>query len=597
MSDIIHLLPDHVANQIAAGEVIQRPASCLKELVENSLDAGATHIRVLVRDGGRTLLQVVDNGKGMSPTDARIAFERHATSKIQQAADLFQLHTMGFRGEALASISAVAHVEVLTRRPEDEMGTRVEIAGSNIIAQEATQCPVGTNIRVKNLFYNVPARRKFLKTDQTEMRNIRNEYNRIALVNPQIQFTLVNNDEIESELPTCSLKQRIEAVCGHTSKPFTSQLVDISANTELVNIYGYVGKPETATKNSQQYFFVNGRYMRHPYFHKAVMTAYSGLLSADHSPAYFIYFNIQPDAIDVNIHPTKTEIKFADEQAIFQILLATVREALGKFNLTPSLDFTSETQIEIPQIAQHPTTIAMPRLQVDPSYNPFKQTSHQRTNTSGWEQLYPQPLVSEEQPASQPSLFTLPEINDTTPLMQWQNKYILLPTDNGLMLLHQHRLHMAIIYDELYTQLLQHKGISQSLLFPEVIELSNEDMHTLQSLQEDLQTIGFGLDQLSPNAYTISSVPMQLGQTNPCETLLQVIHQVQDTGSSAIQQWREIIALTLASKMAIPVGKVLSDIEMRDLLLRFAAKGITKYLNNNQTIFTILTNDEIQKRF
>lgn len=597
MSDIIHLLPDHVANQIAAGEVIQRPASCLKELVENSLDAGATHIRVLVRDGGRTLLQVVDNGKGMSPTDARIAFERHATSKIQQAADLFQLHTMGFRGEALASISAVAHVEVLTRRPEDEMGTRVEIAGSNIIAQEATQCPVGTNIRVKNLFYNVPARRKFLKTDQTEMRNIRNEYNRIALVNPQVQFTLVNNDEIESELPTCSLKQRIEAVCGHTSKPFTSQLVDISANTELVNIYGYVGKPETATKNSQQYFFVNGRYMRHPYFHKAVMTAYSGLLSADHSPAYFIYFNIQPDAIDVNIHPTKTEIKFADEQAIFQILLATVREALGKFNLTPSLDFTSETQIEIPQIAQHPTTIAMPRLQVDPSYNPFKQTSHQRTNTSGWEQLYPQPLVSEEQPASQPSLFTLPEINDTTPLMQWQNKYILLPTDNGLMLLHQHRLHMAIIYDELYTQLLQHKGISQSLLFPEVIELSNEDMHTLQSLQEDLQTIGFGLDQLSPNAYTISSVPMQLGQTNPCETLLQVIHQVQDTGSSAIQQWREIIALTLASKMAIPVGKVLSDIEMRDLLLRFAAKGITKYLNNNQTIFTILTNDEIQKRF
>lgn len=597
MSDIIHLLPDHVANQIAAGEVIQRPASCLKELVENSLDAGATHIRVLVRDGGRTLLQVVDNGKGMSPTDARIAFERHATSKIQQAADLFQLHTMGFRGEALASISAVAHVEVLTRRPEDEMGTRVEIAGSNIIAQEATQCPVGTNIRVKNLFYNVPARRKFLKTDQTEMRNIRNEYNRIALVNPQVQFTLVNNDEIESELPTCSLKQRIEAVCGHTSKPFTSQLVDISANTELVNIYGYVGKPETATKNSQQYFFVNGRYMRHPYFHKAVMTAYSGLLSADHSPAYFIYFNIQPDAIDVNIHPTKTEIKFADEQAIFQILLATVREALGKFNLTPSLDFTSEMQIEIPQIAQHPTTIAMPRLQVDPSYNPFKQTSHQRTNTSGWEQLYPQPLVSEEQPASQPSLFTLPEINDTTPLMQWQNKYILLPTDNGLMLLHQHRLHMAIIYDELYTQLLQHKGISQSLLFPEVIELSNEDMHTLQSLQEDLQTIGFGLDQLSPNAYTISSVPMQLGQTNPCETLLQVIHQVQDTGSSAIQQWREIIALTLASKMAIPVGKVLSDIEMRDLLLRFAAKGITKYLNNNQTIFTILTNDEIQKRF
>ena len=316
MSDIIHLLPDNVANQIAAGEVIQRPASCLKELVENSLDAGATHIRILVRDGGRTLLQVIDNGKGMSPTDARMAFERHATSKITQAADLFQLRTMGFRGEALASICAVAHVEVSTRRPEDEVGTHIEIAGSEVIKQEVVQCPVGTNIRVKNLFYNVPARRKFLKTDQTEMRNITTEYYRIALVNPQVQFTLVNNDEILSELPISSTKQRIEAIFGHSSKPFTSHLVDVLANTEVVNISGFVGKPEMAAKNSQQYFFVNGRYMRHPYFHKAIQTAYSGLLTADHNPSYFIYFDIQPDAIDVNIHPTKTEIKFADEQVI-----------------------------------------------------------------------------------------------------------------------------------------------------------------------------------------------------------------------------------------------------------------------------------------
>ena len=375
MSDIIHLLPDNVANQIAAGEVIQRPASCLKELVENSLDAGATHIRILVRDGGRTLLQVIDDGKGMSPTDARMAFERHATSKIQQASDLFQLRTMGFRGEALASICAVAHVEVTTRRPEDEMGTRLEIAGSDVMAQELVQCPLGTNIRVKNLFYNVPARRRFLKTDQTEMRNIQTEYNRIALVYPGVQFTLVNNDEIISELPISSMKQRIENVFGHTSKPFTSQLVDVSANTELVNIYGFVGKPEMATKNSHQYFFVNGRFMRHPYFHKAILTAYSGLLAADTVPSYFIYFDIQPDAIDVNIHPTKTEIKFADEQAIFQILLAAVRESLGKFNIMPSLDFISETRIEMPQTSPKPTTIAMPRLQVDPSYNPFKTSS------------------------------------------------------------------------------------------------------------------------------------------------------------------------------------------------------------------------------
>ena len=597
MSDIIHLLPDNVANQIAAGEVIQRPASCLKELVENALDAGANNIRILVRDGGRTLLQVIDNGKGMSPTDARMAFERHATSKISQASDLFQLRTMGFRGEALASICAVAHVEVNTRRPDDEIGTHLEIAGSEVITQEVTQCPVGTNIRVKNLFYNVPARRKFLKTDQTEMRNIITEYQRIVLVNPQVQFTLVNNDEIISELPSSSTKQRIEAIFGHTSKPFTAQLVDIQANTELVNIYGFVGKPEMATKNSQQFFFVNSRYMRHPYFHKAILTAYSGLLSPDHNPSYFIYFDIQPDAIDVNIHPTKTEIKFADEQAIFQILLAAVREALGKFNITPSLDFTSETRIEMPQAAPQATPIAMPRLQVNPAYNPFKQSAPHKTATPHWEKLYTQPLATPATPADEPVLFRFPAIDETTPIMQWQSKHIILPTAEGLMLVHPHRAHTAILYQELLTQLTQHKGVSQQLLFPEVIELSNEDLHTLQALQDDLSVIGFGLDQLSPNAYTITAVPMQLGQTNPCETLLQVIHQVQDTGSTASQQWNEAMALALADKMAIPVGKTLSDTEMRDLLTRLHQQHPAQYLSNGQTIFIILTQDEIQRRF
>jgi len=597
MSDVIHLLPDNVANQIAAGEVIQRPASCLKELVENALDAGATHIQILVRDGGRTLLQVIDNGKGMSPTDARMAFERHATSKISQASDLFQLQTMGFRGEALASICAVAHVELTTRRAEDEIGTRIEIAGSEIITQEAIQCPVGTNMRVKNLFYNVPARRKFLKTDQTELRNIETEYHRIALVYPHVQFTLVNNDEIRSELPISSIKQRIEAIFGHTSKPYTSQVVDVLANTELVNIHGFVGKPEMAAKNSQQYFFVNGRYMRHPYFHKAIMTAYSGLLSPEHNPSYFIYFDIQPDAIDVNIHPTKTEIKFADEQAIFQILLAAVREALGKFNLTPSLDFTSDLLVEMPQSTNSATPIPMPRLQVDPTYNPFKQTSSRHTIPTNWSNMYPQPNVDAIPNAQETPLFTLPEINESTPLMQYQNKYIILPTDRGLMMVHQHRAHVAIIYQELFVQLQQHKGISQTLLFPEIIELSREDMQTLQSLQDDLQTIGFGLDQFSPTAYTITAVPMLLGQINPCDALLQVIHQVQDTGSSASQQWQEAMAYALADKIAIPVGKMLNDIEMRDLLTRLTENNPAQYLSNGQTIFTIFTYDEIQKRF
>jgi len=598
MSDIIHLLPDSVANQIAAGEVIQRPASCIKELIENALDAGATHIRIIVRDGGRTLLQVVDNGKGMSATDVRMAFERHATSKISQASDLFQLRTMGFRGEALASICAVAQVDVNTRRPDDEVGTHLEIAGSEVIAQEVTQCPAGTNIRVKNLFYNVPARRKFLKTDQTEMRNIITEYHRIVLVNPQVQFTLVNNDEIISELPICSTKQRIEAVFGHSSKPFTGQIVDVLANTELVNIHGYIGKPEMATKNSQQYFFVNGRYMRHPYFHKAIMTAYSGLLAADHNPSYFIYFDIQPDAIDVNIHPTKTEIKFADEQAIFQILLATVREALGKFNLTPSLDFISETHVEMPQPTQQPVNIAMPRLQVDPAYNPFKQNTSNRSQTKGWEKLYTQPTepLSVEDTPEQP-LFQLPEIDETTPIIQWQNKYILLPIQQGIMIVHPHRAHTAILYQELMSQLQQRKGISQPLLFPKAIELSNEDLHTLQVIQDDLTVIGFGLDQLSPTAYTITAIPTQLGQVNPCETLLQVIHQVQDTGCTATQQWKETMTLALADKMAIPMGKPLNEAEMRDLLIRLQNTHSPRFLTNGLTISTILTQDEIQKRF
>ena len=596
MTDIIHLLPDSVANQIAAGEVIQRPASCLKELVENSLDAGATHIRVLVRDGGRTLLQVIDNGKGMSPMDARMAFERHATSKIQKAADLFELHTMGFRGEALASICAVAHVEVLTRRPEDEIGTRLEIAGSEVITQEMAQCPVGTNMRVKNLFYNVPARRKFLKTDQTELRNLIAEYNRIVLVNPQVQFTFVNNDEIISELPISSAKQRIEAVFGHSSKPFTSQLVDIQTNTELVNIYGFVGKPEAANKNSQQYMFVNGRYMRHPYFHKALMTAYSGLLTSEHTPSYFIYFEISPDAIDVNIHPTKTEIKFADEQAIFQILLATIREALGKFNVAPSLDFSSETRLEMPQVTSMPSAIPVPHLQVDPSYNPFKKTSTPATHTpsKNWDVLYKEPANVCENEFRYTFADKIPQ---NTPIFQWQNKYIILPSESGLMMVHQHRAHVAILYKELLQLLKKQQGMSQALLFPEILELTENDMQTLQAMQEDLQAIGFGLDQFSPNSYSVTAVPMQLGQNNPCETLLQVIHQVQDNGGTAAQQWQENMALALADKMAIPMGKTLSEMEMRDLLKRLMEQHPARFLNNGQTIITILTHEEIQKRF
>ena len=599
MSDIIHLLPDSVANQIAAGEVIQRPASCLKELVENSLDAGASHIRVIVRDAGRTLLQVVDDGKGMSSTDARMAFERHATSKISIASDLFQLRTMGFRGEALASICAVAHVEMQTRREEDEVGTRIEIAGSQLLEQDIVQCSVGTNIRVKNLFYNVPARRKFLKTDQTELRNLLTEYNRIVLVNPQVQFTFVSNDEILSELPPCTIKQRIEAVFGHSSKPYTSHLVDISTETELVKISGFIGKPETVGKNSQQYMFVNGRYMRHTYFHKAIMTAYSGLLLPDHSPSYFLYFDIDPDAIDVNIHPTKTEIKFADEQAIFQILLAATKEALGKFNVSPSLDFVSSTQLEFPTVSSGPMPIKAPTMQIDPSYNPFKTHIKRDSAVSNWEDLYTQKHEDLPNIVSSTSAMLFednPQITDTTPLLQCGNRYILAPVEQGIVLIHQHRAHAHILFKELCAQLSHSQALTQPLLFPEVIELMEDDWQTLQQLLPDLKGLGFVLEQFSPQAYTISSVPALLGQKNAVDTLLQVIHDVQDTEHSVVEQWQETLALSLANQMAIPQGKPLSDIEMRDLVNRFM-NDPSRHLPNGQVILSILNHDDIQKRF
>lgn len=343
--------------------------------------------------------------------------------------------------------------------------------------------------------------------------------------------------------------------------------------------------------------FVNGRYMRHPYFHKAIITAYSGLLASEHAPSYFIYFDVNPQAIDVNIHPTKTEIKFADEQAIFQILLATVREALGKFNVTPSLDFTNEVTIEMPTITQKPVEITAPRIQTNPGYNPFKQQTAQRPTTAAWESLYPQPATSSVDVTEEKQLFTLPEINEATPLMQWLNKYIILPSQQGLMLVHQHRAHVAIIYKELLKQLHHHKGLTQTLLFPEIIELSNQDIITLQAMITDLQYIGFGLDQFSPNAYSITAVPVLLGQTNPVDTLLQVIHQVQDMGGTAQQHWQETMALSLADRMAIPTGKALTEIEMRDLLTQLAEKHPAQYLTNGQTIISILTADEIQKRF
>ncbi len=591
--DVIHLLPDSVANQIAAGEVIQRPASCLKELVENSLDAGATRIQVIVRDAGRTLLQVIDDGKGMSETDARLAFERHATSKIREAQDLFTLRTMGFRGEALPSICAVSQVEMTTRRAEDETGTLLEIHGSDVIRQEPCVCPVGTNIKVSNLFFNVPVRRKFLKTDQTELRNLLTEFYHIVLVYPKVTFTFVHNDEILLELPSGTEKQRIEAVFGNPKRNvYTSAFVDINTVTEMVSIHGFVIKPENATRKAEQYFFVNGRYMRHPYFLKAVQTAYSGMLTADYQPSFFIYFDISPEAIDVNIHPTKTEIKFADEQSIFQILMASVREALGKFTLAPTIDFDNPSSIDIPLPTDRP--VERPRVAVDPNYNPF----HTRSNVvypdrapRGWESLY-EGLKTEEEPG----ILRHEEV-ENCPLWQYDGRYILLPSAEGLVLINQHRAHTAVLYQQFLNQLVESRGAMQQLLFPEVLVLPQDEMVLLSQLIEDLRAIGFDIEQLSPDSYSVQGVPAQLVEQSPLPVLKQILAAVRERGADTRREWQEQIALGLAQSAAVPYGKTLTEPEMRDLVTRLVALPRYRRTPDGKTILSLLTDEEIGRRF
>ena len=603
--DIIHLLPDSVANQIAAGEVIQRPASCLKELVENSLDAKAKRIQVIVRDAGRTLLQVIDDGIGMSEMDARLAFERHATSKIREAQDLFSLRTMGFRGEALASICAVAQVEMTTRRAEDETGTLIEIQGSEVVRQEVCACPVGTNIKVSNLFFNVPVRRKFLKTDQTELRNLLTEFYHIVLVYPKVSFTFVHNDEILLELPAGTEKQRIEAVFGNPKRNvYTSAFVDVATDTDLVSIHGFVVKPENATRKAEQYFFVNGRYMRHPYFQKAVLTAYSGMLANDYQPSFFLYFTINPEAIDVNIHPTKTEIKFADEQTIFQILMAAVREALGKFTLAPTIDFDTSGQIDIPVLHDQP--VVQPQVTVDHSYNPFKKRDtiiylDRQPSPRHWETLYEglqkTDRLTDRTPAeSEEPLLHATDL-ESCALWQYGGKYILVPTQQGLVLVNQHRAHVAILHARFIDQIRLTQGAMQQLLFPEVLNLSPEDMVLLEQIADDLRTIGFDIEQLSPDSYSIQGVPAQLINQSPIPILQHILSQVRERGADTPTEWREQIARTMAESAAIPYGKTLTETEMRDMMQRLIALPQYRHTPEGKIILSLLSDDEISKRF
>ena len=614
MSDIIHLLPDSVANQIAAGEVIQRPASVVKELVENAIDADAKEVHVLVTDAGKTSIQVIDDGKGMSETDARLSFERHATSKIREAADLFALHTMGFRGEALASIAAVAEVELKTRREEDELGTRLRIAGSKVESQEPATCPRGSNFLVKNLFFNVPARRKFLKSNSTELSNIMTEFERIALVHPSVSFSLQHNDAELLNLPAMPLRQRVMAVFG---KKMNQQLLTLEVETTLVKISGFVAKPETARKKGMhQYFFVNGRYMRHPYFHKAVMEAYERLIPAGEQVSYFIYFDVDPKNIDVNIHPTKTEIKFENEQAIWQILAAAVKETLGRFSAVPSIDFDTEDMPDLPAFGG--TSVPEPpKVNYDSGFDPFKSAAsvsygggHTRSASGDWEQLYAG--VARASKMNEPEADLLPDEEElvTASLVpeepvvergaqhfQLKGRFILTSVKSGLMLIDQHRAHVRVLFDRYMEQIRTRKGVSQGVLFPEVVELTPAETVVLDALADDLAAVGFDLSPLGGGSYAINRVPAGIEGLSPVDLIKNMVHTAQEKGADVREEVQSILALTLARSAAIVYGQVLSEEEMANLVDSLFASPTPGYTPDGRTVLVTVKEEEIEKRF
>lgn len=624
MTDIIKLLPDSVANQIAAGEVIQRPASVVKELVENAIDAGASRITVIIKDAGKTLIQIVDDGKGMSETDARMSFERHATSKIIHANDLFNIHTKGFRGEALASIAAIAHVEMKTRQNGSEIGTLLEIKGSKVERQEPVSCQSGTNISVKNLFFNVPARRKFLKTNATEFRHILSEFQRIALVAPGVTFRLFHNEEEILDLPDGSIRQRIVGVFGKALNP---KLVSLEVETSLVKVAGFIGKPEFARKKfGEQFFFANNRYMRHPYFHKAVMDGYGNILQPETIPSYFLYLDVDPGSIDVNIHPTKTEIKFENEQAIWPIIMAAVREALGKFNVVPSIDFDQEGAIDIP-VLHNNTQVKIPVVETDPEYNPFKPgKGHSAASGSSfnaplkqiptdWDKLYSDfegdkksedwtpernDAGSDEMPM-EVGRDTLFEEDDRVThgdqtFFQYKNKYIITSVKSGLMLIDQHRAHARILFEKYLKNIEEQKVISQKLLFPETIELSAEDGVILEDVREILGCLGFEVERFGKNTFAINGVPYDTGNLNAVTLLEQLIETASHQGRSVKSDISESLAKVCATAAAIRYGKKLSEPEMQDLINSLFACSMPNYAPDGKTILTIVDDAELERQ-
>ncbi len=608
MNDVIKLLPDSVANQIAAGEVIQRPASVVKELVENAVDAGATEIQVIIRDAGRSLVQVVDNGCGMSPTDARLAFERHSTSKIRQADDLFSLHTMGFRGEALASICAVSQVDLRTMRHGDKIGTRLLINGSKVESQQPEACASGSNMMVKNLFYNVPARRKFLKKDSVEMNNIIHEFERLALVNPGVEISLVHNDVTLHRLPPANLRQRIVDLFG---KQLNDKLIPVNTDTDLVQLNGFIVRPEHCRKrNALQYLFVNGRNMRHPYFHKAILQTYEGLIPADEQPTYFLNFTVDPHSIDVNIHPTKNEIKFEQEQAIRQILYAAVKETIGRFSTAPEIDFANmsdDARIDIPAPGGSPRHATQYPPSGNRSYNPFKQQSIQN-----WEELY-RNFTSAKQAALFPDMGGEESlINDTacgslsdsnsalstTPAyIPIGKRYVAMADPRGLRIIDLHRAHMAVLYEHLKATL--HAGetlSSQRLIFPEKVTLGTVYNPIMEELEPQLADIGFDVAPLGGGVWSVNAVPAIVDDANPAELLSSIVEEAAgavETADTPLGSSLDRIASGMARAGAFKATRTMTDAEISHLISQLMSLQTPGFTSDGNPTFAVLSEPEI----
>ncbi|MFW5644300.1 MAG: DNA mismatch repair endonuclease MutL [Bacteroidota bacterium] len=602
MTGIINILPDTVANQIAAGEVIQRPASVVKELTENAVDANADSVSIIVKDAGKTLIQIIDNGEGMSETDARLCWERHATSKIRSADDLFAIQTKGFRGEALASIAAISEVVLKTRKETDELGTQIRISASKILSNEPVACPKGTNFSVRNLFYNVPARRKFLKTNATELRHIIHEIQHVALAHPGIEFSLYHNDSGIFHLPRCGRRQRIINVLG---KNLNQSLIPVESETSLVRISGFIGKPEYARKTfGEQFFFVNGRYIRHPYLHKAIIQAYEKILHPDAIPAYFIYFNINPDKIDVNIHPTKTEIKFEDEQAIWQILHAVVRESIGKNNLSPSLSFDTEGVVDIPVLRKN-TGIRPPQININPEFDPFNEEKSFSRNIADlqreergqdWESLFN--MTVQKNSSDQASKENDDNIfHETHRFLQLKNKYILTPVKSGLMIIDQKRAHERILYEKALKIKEKSYFSSQKLLYPETIELNSSDFVTFMKINEYISELGFDIREFGKNSLIVNGIPETVKNSDIKSLIDEILEEYKSLGADTGIKMKENIAKSFARASAIPYGKVLEIEEMRNLVDQLFACANPNHSPVGKPVISIIQTGDIEKSF